>query len=282
MSNNILVFEGHDVEVFELNNVIYFNPRHVATCLDLSESAVRMAIQKMNTNQVKKLKNSDVNQIDIRKLNNAGENFLTESGVYKLAFRSDKPEAERFTNWVTDTVLPQIRKTGGYIPAVTATARPMTDAEIMASALLIAQKTIEERDKALTTANNTIQELKPKADYVDMVLQCKGLLTVTQIAQDYGMTAVAFNQLLAQLGIQYKDKRTGQWILYSKYKKLGWVGSTSKDITRSDGTPDIVVHTKWTQKGRLGLYEILKKNGYIPVMEAQYQDYINNNQGDIQ
>lgn len=275
--NNILVFENHDVEVFELNGVVYFNPRHVAECLDLSESAVRMAIKKMTSNQVRKLKNSDVNLTDIRKLNNAGENFLTESGVYKLAFRSDKPEAERFSNWVADTVLPQIRKTGGYIPVTTANAKQMTDAEIMASALLIAQKTIEERDKALITANNTIQELKPKADYVDMVLKSKGLLTVTQIAQDYGMTAVEFNKLLAQFGIQYKDKRTGQWILYAKYKRLGWVGSMSKDITRSDGTPDVVVHTKWTQKGRLGLYELLKKHGYVPVMEAQHQDYVNGN-----
>lgn len=275
MNNNLLVFEGHNVEVFELDNVIYFNPRHVGECLDLTDSAIRMAIKKMTSNQVRKLKNSDVKQIDIRKLNNAGENFLTESGVYKLAFRSDKPEAERFTNWVTDTVLPQIRKTGGYIPVVTAQAKPMTDAEIMASALLIAQKTIKERDKALTTASNKIQELKPKADYCDMILQCKTLMNVTQIAQDYGMSATVFNKLLERLGIQYKDKRTGQWILYAKYKKLAWVGSTSANITRSDGTPDVAVHTKWTQKGRLGLYNLLKEQGYIPVMEAEYEAYIN-------
>lgn len=275
MDNNLLVFEGHNVEVFELNNVVYFNPRHVAECLDLSESAIRMAIKKMTSNQVRKLRNSDVNLIDIRKLNNAGENFLTESGVYKLAFRSDKPEAERFTNWVTDTVLPQIRKTGGYIPVVTAQATPMSDAEIMASALLIAQKTIEARDAALTTANNTISQLQPKADYTDKVLQSKSLMNVTQIAQDYGMSAAAFNKLLEKLGVQYQDKRTKQWILYAKYKGLGWVGSQSKDIVRTDGTPDVVVHTKWTQTGRLGLYNLLKEKGYIPVMESEYQAYLN-------
>ena len=274
MNDNLLSFEGHDVEVFELNGTVLFNPKHVAECLNIAD--VKSSIRNFNKNQIVKVKNSDVHTMHFRKLNNAGENFITESGVYKLAFRSRKPEAERFTNWVTDIVLPQIRKTGGYIPT-TVQAKPMTDAEIMASALLIAQRTIEERDKALITANDTIKQLQPKADYVDMVLQAKGLLNVTQIAQDYGMSAVAFNQLLEKLGIQYKDKRTGQWILYAKYKGLGWVGSSSKDITRTDGTPDVVVHTKWTQKGRLGLYEILKKNNYIPVMEAMHEDYVNGN-----
>lgn len=201
--------------------------------------------------------------------------FLTEDGLYEVLMQSRKPIAKTFKKEVKK-ILKQIRKTGGYIPT-TVQAKPMTDAEIMASALLIAQRTIEERDKALITANDTIKQLQPKADYVDMVLQAKGLLNVTQIAQDYGMSAVAFNQLLEKLGIQYKDKRTGQWILYAKYKGLGWVGSSSKDITRTDGTPDVVVHTKWTQKGRLGLYEILKKNNYIPVMEAMHEDYVNGN-----
>lgn len=201
--------------------------------------------------------------------------FLTEDGLYEVLMQSRKPIAKTFKKEVKK-ILKQIRKTGGYIPT-TVQAKPMTDAEIMASALLIAQRTIEERDKALITANDTIKQLQPKADYVDMVLQAKGLLNVTQIAQDYGMSAVAFNQLLEKFGIQYKDKRTGQWILYAKYKGLGWVGSSSKDITRTDGTPDVVVHTKWTQKGRLGLYEILKKNNYIPVMEAMHEDYVNGN-----
>ncbi len=112
--NNLMIFEGHDVEVFELNGQVLFNPYHVGRCLELGDSAVRKAILSMNNNQVLKLKNSDVNSSNIRKLNNAGENFLTESGVYKLIFKSRKPAAERFSDWVTDEVLPQIRKTGSY------------------------------------------------------------------------------------------------------------------------------------------------------------------------
>ena len=111
---NLMVFEGHDVEVFELNGQVLFNPYHVGACLELGESAVRMAVAKMNGKQVIKVKNSDVSKVDIRKLNNAGENFLTESGVYKLVFKSHKPNAEAFTDWISDEVLPTLRKTGSY------------------------------------------------------------------------------------------------------------------------------------------------------------------------
>ncbi len=111
---DLMIFEGHEVEVFELNGTALFNPYHVGECLELSDSAVRMAVMNMNGKQVVKVKNSDVKSIDFRKLNNAGENFLTESGVYKLVFKSRKPNAEAFTDWVTDEVLPTLRKTGSY------------------------------------------------------------------------------------------------------------------------------------------------------------------------
>lgn len=112
--NNLMIFENKPVEVFELNGQVLFNPYHCGECLELGESSVRMAISKMNSKQVIKLTNSNVKDIDFRKLHNTGENFLTESGVYKLIFKSHKKEAERFQDWVTDEVLPQIRKTGSY------------------------------------------------------------------------------------------------------------------------------------------------------------------------
>lgn len=113
--NQLMIFENHEVEVFELDGQVLFNPYHVGECLELGESAVRKAIGNMTEKQVIKLKNSDVKESNIRKLNNAGENFLTESGVYKLVFRSNKPNAEEFTDWIADEVLPTIRKTGGYV-----------------------------------------------------------------------------------------------------------------------------------------------------------------------
>lgn len=115
MNNNLMVFEGTQVEIFELDGIVYFNPYHVGECLELTDSAVRMAVKNMNDKQAIKLTNSKVKDIDFRKLHNTGENFLTESGVYKLIFRSNKPNAEKFTDWVTDEVLPTIRKEGAYI-----------------------------------------------------------------------------------------------------------------------------------------------------------------------
>ena len=112
--NNIMIFENKKVEVFELNGQVLFNPYHCGECLELADSSIRDVVRKMNDKQVDKLKNSDVVNSNIRKLNNAGENFLTESGVYKLIFKSKKKEAERFQDWVTDEVLPSIRKTGSY------------------------------------------------------------------------------------------------------------------------------------------------------------------------
>ena len=113
MSNEMMIFDGNEVEVFNFKGMILFNPKHVAKCLDIKN--VNDNISRMNSKQVIKLKNSDIGKTDIRKLNNAGENFLTESGVYKLIFKSKKENAERFQDWVTDEVLPTIRKTGGYV-----------------------------------------------------------------------------------------------------------------------------------------------------------------------
>ena len=112
----VMIFEGHEVELFKQKGKILFNPYHVGECLGIKN--VRDNLMNMNEKQVIKLTNSDVGNTDIRKLNNAGENFLTESGVYKLIFKSRKEEAERFQDWVTDEVLPSIRQTGEYTKEV--------------------------------------------------------------------------------------------------------------------------------------------------------------------
>ncbi|WP_227866994.1 BRO family protein [Clostridioides sp. ZZV13-5731] len=112
--NNLMIFEGKQVEVFEFNEKVLFNPYDCGKCLELTESGVKTALSKMNDKQVIKLTNLEVAKYNFRKLNNRGENFLTESGVYKLIFKSQKEEAEKFQDWVTDEVLPSIRKTGRY------------------------------------------------------------------------------------------------------------------------------------------------------------------------
>lgn len=127
---------------------VLFNPYDCGKCLELKDSAVRMAISKMNNNQVKKLTNLDVKDIDIRKLNNAGENFLTESGVYKLIFKSRKESAERFQDWVTDEVLPTIRKHGAYMTD-NALEQAITNPDFMIGLLQNLKKEKEEKKRLM-------------------------------------------------------------------------------------------------------------------------------------
>ena len=128
--------------------------------------------------------------------------------------------------------------------------------------LAIENKRLEDENVMLAAEN---QELKHDKNYLDLIMRSKALLTVSQIAQDYGMSGKAMNKQLAQMGIQYSIN--GQWILYAKYKDCGYVSSRSIDITRADGRPDVVLHTEWTQAGRKFLYEELKKQGIIPMLE---------------
>ena len=125
--NNLMVFEGHNVEVFEWEDKVLFNPKHVAECLEIKD--VNSSIRNFNEKQVIKLTNLDVHDMHIRKLNNRGESFLTESGVYKLIFKSHKEEAEKFQDWVTDEVLPTIRKSGIYAISNTKVDK-LTDMEV--------------------------------------------------------------------------------------------------------------------------------------------------------
>ena len=128
--------------------------------------------------------------------------------------------------------------------------------------LAIENKKLEEENIQLAAEN---QELKHDKNYLDLIMRSKALLTISQIAQDYGMSGKAMNKKLADMGIQYSIN--GQWILYAKYKDCGYVSSRSIDITRADGRPDVVLHTEWTQTGRKFLYKELKKQGIIPMLE---------------
>ena len=135
-------------------------------------------------------------------------------------------------------------------------------------ALLHLVEQVEKNEKLQTNnlmLEQQVNELKPKADYTDRILQNKGLVTISQIAKDYGMSAQAMNKKLHEMGIQYK--LGSQWLLYADYHDKGYTHSQTVDITKSDGTKDIRMNTKWTQKGRLFLYEKLKKNNILPMIE---------------
>lgn len=127
------------------------------------------------------------------------------------------------------------------------------------------QKILEENNKEILALSNNISEMQPKVSYYDRILASKATLTVTQVAQDYGMSAKAFNILLRNFGIQHKVN--GQWILYAQYLREGYVHSKSVEITRKDGTLDTKNNTEWTQKGRLFLYDTLKHHDVLPLIE---------------
>lgn len=144
--------------------------------------------------------------------------------------------------------------------------------ELLALAVLEAQKTIEELTgerqrliEEVNVKNQVIGELKPKADYTDKILKNPGLVTITQIAKDYGMSGQEMNRILHELGIQFKQ--SGQWLLYREFHGKGYTHSETVDITRADGRPDVKMNTKWTIKGRLFLYDKLKEAGIIPIIE---------------
>ena len=193
---------------------------------------------------------------------NPEKTVVNEPGLYSLVLGSRKPEAKAFKRWITHEVIPAIRKTGGYHV-------PQSPEEQMAQGLLAAQKLLAEKDSTIAKQSQLIGELKPAADYTDRILQNKGLVAITQIAKDYGMSGTMMNRKLHELGIIYK--LGGQWLLYSKYQAKGYTHSETVDITHSDGRADVKMNTKWTQKGRLFLYQHLKKHGILPTIEQDQQ-----------
>ncbi|PKD98571.1 phage antirepressor KilAC domain-containing protein [Macrococcoides caseolyticum] len=140
-------------------------------------------------------------------------------------------------------------------------------------ALLQLVEQVEENEKLHlenTMQKQQIGELKPKANYVDTILKSKSLVTIGQIAKDYGMSAQEMNKLLQRLKIQYKQ--SGQWLLYSNHHAKGYTHSETTEITHKDGSISVRMHTKWTQKGRLFLYEFLKRRDIIPVIEFESEE----------
>lgn len=147
------------------------------------------------------------------------------------------------------------------------------DSYMIADPIERAKAWIHEREQYETVlaeaerSKQIIGELKPKADYTDRILRNKGLVTITQIARDYGMSGNAMNKKLHELHVIYRCG-SGQWLLYSKYQAKGYTQSETVDLTHSDGTKFVQMNTKWTQKGRLFTYELLKKNGTLPMIET--------------
>ena len=193
---------------------------------------------------------------------------INESGLYSLILSSKMPNAKKFKRWVTNEVLPAIRKHGLY-----ATDELIANPDL-AIAAFTALKEEREKNRLLeqTTAvqKQQIAEMKPKASYYDVVLNCKDLISTSTVAKDYGKSAIWMNRYLHEKGVQFKQGEI--WLLYQKYAEKGYTNTKTHSYSANDGTIHTKPHTYWTQKGRLFVYELLKADGILPTMEQEDSD----------
>ena len=173
--------------------------------------------------------------------------FINESGLYSLILSSKLESAKRFKCWVTGEVLPAIRKQGGYI----VTKEGESEKEIMARALEIVKNTLQQRNKEIAL-------LKPKANYVDEVLDSITCITTTQLAKELGMTAQELNRRLCEMRIQYWQ--SGQYMLYAEFARQGLARSRTRKHTLKHGMVLTEMYLVWTERGRDFIHQLLNKN----------------------
>lgn len=238
----IFNFEKNEVRTFLVNDEPYFVGKDVASVLGYSNTpkAIRDHVDE-----------EDKTQNESFTVNGTALMLINESGLYSLILKSKLPNARKFKRWVTSEVLPTIRKTGSY------TNVPQS----FAQALRLAAD-LEEKNQLL---EQQLAEYEPKISYLDMILSSTGTVATSQIAADYGMSAIALNKLLNELGVQYKV--SGQWILYRKHMNQGYTKSHTSEIPKADGGVKVVMNSKWTQKGRVFIYNLLTAEGYYPQMD---------------
>lgn len=185
--------------------------------------------------------------------------FIPEGDLYRLITHSKLPDAEKFERWVFDEVLPSIREHGAYMT-------PKIIEKILYNPdfiIRLATDLKEERQKN-EQLEAKIEADQPKIEYYEDILKATGSLPITLIAKQYGMTAAQMNRILNDLGVQFK--LDGTWVLYKKYADQGYVKMGTFKNSKNDKFY-ANHHTKWTQKGRYFLYNLLKESGYMPTIE---------------
>lgn len=206
----------------------------------------------------------------------AKDDFIPENVFYKLCMKANNEVARKFQDLVCDEILPSIRKNGGYIVS----SENDSDEEIIARALIIAQKTIEKKNKEIKKLENinthlkvenetqkqVIEEFRPVKEYLDVILASDDTLCITQIAADYGLSGVELNKILNKEGVIRKIN--GQWLLYKEHMNKGYTQSHTYNISTIIGERTAIT-TRWTQKGRLKIHEILTGLGIKANMDKE-------------
>lgn len=144
--------------------------------------------------------------------------------------------------------------------------------KIMARALALAEKELATIRTTVQVQQQQIAELQPKATYYDLVLQCKNAIPVSIIAKDYGYSARKMNELLNERGVQFKQGKNGPWLLYQKYAGMGYTSTKTQNFPDKNGEMFAHVHMYWTQKGRMFIYDLLKKDGILPTIEREREE----------
>lgn len=184
--------------------------------------------------------------------------MINESGLYSLIFSSNLETAKKFKRWVTNEVLPTIRKTGAYMTD-DVIENLLQDPDSFVKMIQQVQKEKQKRREI----ENKLKLIEPKAKYAEEVLESNGSLNIGQIAKEFGMSAAKLNEVLHGLKIQYKTG--GQWVLYSQYQELGYVDSETTTFKKKDGSKGAAMRTKWTQKGREFIHSELAKINIKPL-----------------
>ena len=256
MNNDLQIFTNEqfgEIRVVEVNHETWFVAADICRALDIQN--VTQAVGRLNDDEKAMLNIG---------LSGGATNCVNEPRLYRLIFASRKPEAEKFQNWVYHDVLPSIRKHGIYATDITIEnmiANP--DFAIQLLQNLKAERAEKEQLRNIVEVQSVqIAELTPKANYYDLILQSTEAVPISVIAKDYGYSAKAMNKLLNDLNIQYK-LASGTWLIYQSYAKEGY--TCTKTYALDNGSSRI--HTYWTQKGRMFLYDTLKQHGVLPLIE---------------
>lgn len=186
---------------------------------------------------------------------------VNEPGLYSLILGSRKPEAREFKRWITHEVIPAIRKHGGYLtPDKVEEALLNPDTIIRLATELKREREEKERLQLETTRQaDVIEEQAERLTYLDEIMRSEDTLTISQIAADYGLTARQLNAFLKEAGVQRRV--SGQWILCARHLRQGLTKSVTHAIPLEGGGTKTVMHTRWTQAGRLLIHQTLAERG---------------------
>ena len=253
------------------------NSKLVAEVFGKEHKHVREAIKKLLTTA----ENSTVHQMfsESTYLNEQNKEqpmfVMNQDGFTLLAMGFNGKKAMEFKLKYIEAFNAMKRQIEQSMPSVPQnyleTLKSLVKAEEEKQQLALENKKQQEQIVTISKANmelgSKITEMLPKVSYYDRILQSNATMTVTQIAQDYGMSAMRLNKELESMRIQHKVR--GQWILFAQFLEGGYVHSRAVDIVRSDGRHDVKYNTEWTTKGRIFLYESLKAKGILPLIEQE-------------